>query len=93
MPILPMSMSRVHWNMIYNWGCNSPTPGATILYLNNNGTMTTSTGYSGTWSVTGNQITITINATTYTGTVTGTHMGGYMGDTMGNTGCWTADKQ
>ena len=55
--------------------------------------MTTSTGYSGTWSVTGNQITITINATTYTGTVTGTHMGGYMGDTMGNTGCWTADKQ
>ena len=82
------------WSMNYDWDCDG-NDGNTTWYINSNGTFTTSSSYSGTWTQVGDQVTLVYTSgTTYTGTINpaADSMSGTMISHLSATGCWTANR-
>ncbi|MGD8554113.1 MAG: protein kinase [Anaerolineales bacterium] len=76
------------WTLEYDWDC-SGDPHDVIWTLFEDFTFTTSSGYEGTWSMDGDEVTlIYTSGTTYVGEVTQEGMEG----TMGSEGCWSATR-
>lgn len=89
---------RGSWSMNFNWYLSEATPPgtATITFTGgskNSGTFYTQS-YTGTWTVTGNQIRFVFQSgTTYIGTIASdTYMSGTMVDYNGNPGSWSATR-
>jgi hypothetical protein len=82
------------WDLTYDWSCNG-TVGYAQWYIYADGTFATSTGYTGTWTLFGDQVTMYYDmGTTYWGTVASRciYMSGEMESATGTPGCWWADK-
>jgi hypothetical protein len=75
--------------MTYDWGCDKKRFHSTDLTINADGTWSDDTGDSGTWILTGDQVTIYSPEVTYTGTVNENYMSGTLSSKK-RSGCWTA---
>ena len=80
------------WELYYDWYCDG-APGMTMTNFYADGTWDNDEGYSGTYTLVGDQLTQYYpNGTTYYGTVAGTYMSGTMVSYDGTQGCWEAFK-
>ena len=81
------------WKYIIDQQCTGSTDAVHWWIIKADGTVSTDNWITGTWTVNGNQVTVTLNiGYTYTGTVAGTHMSGTYA-ASGQTGCWSAEEQ
>lgn len=79
------------WEINYNW--TSSSSGKTDFTLNENGTFSVNSSTAGTWTLSGNILTMTYSSgTVYTGTVSGQTASGTMTSTTNN-GTWTGTKK
>lgn len=81
------------WNLAFRW--NGGNQGSTTVLFKADGTFTTSGGYNGTWTQTGNSVVWTYTSgTCYRGTFdSSSTMSGTMTSSSGNPGTWTAVRQ
>ncbi|MHC4533340.1 MAG: hypothetical protein ACYS6K_05250 [Planctomycetota bacterium] len=86
------------WELRFDWYCDDKYIGVSMTNIYDDGTWDNDQGYSGTWTLVGDQFTQyyddVMTMTIYEGTVTpdGTYMEGTMESVHGEIGCWWADK-
>ena len=80
------------WALNYDWGCNGVDGTSTINFYSD-GTFSTSSGSSGTWTQISDQVQwIFTSGTTYDGTISNNYMSGTMVSSTSTTGCWDATR-
>ena len=83
------------WELWFDWYCDDKYIGVSMTNIYDDGTWDNDQGYSGSWTLVGDQFTQYYDmGTVYAGTVTPdrTYMEGTMESVHGEIGCWWADK-
>ena len=80
------------WPLTYDWACTGSEQTG-VFYLYEDGTFADDTEATGTWVLSGDQITMAYEGgTVYTGTLGEGEMSGTMVAFDGATGCWNASR-